>query len=40
MTLSELWTSLSNMPAFWLCATLLAYQLGIIVYKKSGYLSL
>lgn len=40
MTLSELWTPISAMPIFWLCATLLAYQLGIIVYKKSGYFSL
>ena len=40
MTLSELWTPISAMPIFWLCATLLAYQLGIIVFKKSGYFSL
>ena len=24
-------------PALWLCATLLAYALGMWVYKKSGY---
>ena len=40
MTISELWAHMQTNPALWLCATLLAYQIGIVVYRKTGFLTL
>ena len=40
MTMSELWAHMQTNPALWLCVTLLAYQAGIVVYRKSGFISL
>ena len=39
-TMTELWQHLQANQAFWLCVTLLAYQAGIVVYRKSGYLTI
>ncbi len=36
----DLWLFLQNEPVFWLTATLLAYQAGVIVYKKSNFLTI
>lgn len=38
-TIIDLWHHLQAEPALWLCLTLISYQLGIIVYKKTGYLT-
>jgi putative effector of murein hydrolase len=40
MTIKLLWDHLAQNPVLWLCLTLLAYQAGIWVYKKSGYLTI
>lgn len=40
MTIELLWNHLASNPVLWLCLTLLAYQIGIWVYQKSGYLTL
>lgn len=40
MTIELLWSHLASNPVLWLCLTLLAYQIGIWVYQKSGYLTL
>ena len=40
MTIELLWNHLAQNPVLWLCLTLLAYQAGIWVYQKSGYLTL
>ena len=40
MTIELLWDHLASNPVLWLCLTLLAYQIGIWVYQKSGYLTL
>ena len=39
-TIIDLWHHLQAQPALWLCLTLLSYQLGIVIYKKSGYLTI
>ena len=38
-TIVDLWHHLQAQPALWLCLTLLSYQLGIVVYRKTGYLT-
>ena len=40
MTIELLWDHLASNPVLWLCLTLLAYQIGIWVYQKSGYITL
>ena len=40
MTIELLWNHLASNPVLWLCLTLLAYQIGIWVYQKSGYITL
>lgn len=40
MTIKLLWDHLASNPVLWLCLTLLAYQIGIWVYQKSGYITL
>ena len=40
MTIELLWEHLAQNPVLWLCLTLLAYQAGIWVYRKSGYLTI
>ncbi len=35
--MSQLWVSLSTTPLLWLTLTLLAYQLGIWVFRRFGY---
>ena len=40
MTINLLWDHLAQNPVLWLCLTLVAYQIGIWVYQKSGYLTL
>ena len=40
MTIDLLWQHLAQNPVLWLCLTLVAYQIGIWVYQKSGYITL
>lgn len=40
MTIELLWNHLAQNPVLWLCLTLLAYQIGIWIYQKSGYITL
>lgn len=40
MTIELLWSHLAQNPVLWLCLTLIAYQIGIWVYQKSGYITL
>ena len=40
MTIELLWDHLASNPVLWLCLTLLAYQIGIWVYQKSGYITM
>lgn len=39
MNFVDLWACLAQKPVFWLCLTLLAYQFGLWIYKKSGYIN-
>ena len=40
MTIELLWGHLAQNPVLWLCLTLFAYQIGIWVYQKSGFITL
>lgn len=40
MTIELLWNHLAQNPVLWLCLTLFAYQIGIWVYQKSGFITL